>query len=152
MNPYLEQESVWQDFHSTYIPALRELLTQSIAPNYFVKVEEFVFIHELPADQRRPIGRADVALGPLRQGAAVAGQVQVHPAPFRTYLPAVATEKEPHSYLSVRDRASRTRPTTRDTTCSEHPCRVDSRLSARPGKAVRLERTGNGNKMPENPC
>jgi hypothetical protein len=26
MNPYLEQESVWQDFHQTFIPLLRELL------------------------------------------------------------------------------------------------------------------------------
>jgi len=106
MNPYLEQESVWQDFHSTYIPTLRELLNASVAPNYFVKVEEYVFIHELPADQRRPIGRADVAVGSRHPSVGDTGQVKVHPAPFRTFLPAMATEKEPHTFLSVRDRDS----------------------------------------------
>ena len=84
MNPYLEQESVWQDFHSTYIPTLRELLNASVAPNYFVKVEEYVFIHELPADQRRPIGRADVAVGSRHPSVGDTGQVKVQPAPFRT--------------------------------------------------------------------
>ena len=48
MNPYLEQETVWHDFHETFMPAARELLTAEVRPNYIVKIDEHVYIHEIP--------------------------------------------------------------------------------------------------------
>src|SRR5437588_7216363 len=62
MNPYLEQEDVWQDFHQSFIPLVREVLSQQVRPAYLVKVEEYLFIHELPAEERRFLGRADRAV------------------------------------------------------------------------------------------
>ena len=62
MNPYLEQADVWQDFHQSFIPLLRQLLSAQVRPKYLVKIEEQIFIHELPEEQRRLIGRGDIAV------------------------------------------------------------------------------------------
>lgn len=40
MNPYLEQASVWTDFHDTFIPAIRDAIAGQISPEYFVRIEE----------------------------------------------------------------------------------------------------------------
>ncbi len=60
MNPYLEQEHVWQDFHDTMIPMIRERLSPQVSPNYLVKIEEHIYIHEPAAEQR--IRAADVEI------------------------------------------------------------------------------------------
>src|SRR5688572_10498044 len=79
MNPYLERAEVWQDFHHRYITTAAELLGEQVRPNYFVKIEEHVFIHELSADERRPFGRPDLSIHP--RGVAVpAGGVSTAPA------------------------------------------------------------------------
>jgi hypothetical protein len=62
MNPYLEQSTVWQDFHNTFLIALPETLAPRLTPNYFVRVEEHVSIHEYESDDRRPFGRPDVSI------------------------------------------------------------------------------------------
>ncbi len=67
MNPYLEQADVWQDFHQSFIPLLRQLLAEQVRPKYLVKIEEQIFIHALPADQRWLIGRGDMTVS--RSGA-----------------------------------------------------------------------------------
>src|SRR5256885_15376829 len=66
MNPYLEQEEVWQDFHQSFIPRVRAILAEQVRPAYVVKVEEHRFIHELSAEERRLLGRAGggLAAGP----------------------------------------------------------------------------------------
>lgn len=104
MNPYLEQESYWQDFHQTFIPTARAFLADQVAPRYFVRVEQYVFLHELPAAERRPLGRPDVVV--KDGGASAVGFVAVAPleAPAYSYLPATAVDQEPHDYLSIRDR------------------------------------------------
>jgi hypothetical protein len=107
MNPYLEQESVWQDFHVSFIPTLREILNRELAPNYVVKVEEYVFIHELPAEQRRAIGRADLIVGDKTRTQPTHAQTGVMTAPAYAFIPAVAVDEERHPYLSVIDRTSK---------------------------------------------
>lgn len=106
MNPYLEQEEVWQDFHQSFLPLVRTVLAEQVRPAYLVKVEERLFIHELSAEQRRLLGRADVALA--------AGQVEIRAepsaavleAPIYARLPA-AVDIERHAYLEIRDRRGR---------------------------------------------
>lgn len=39
MNPYLEQDDAWGDFHQALIPGIRDELTAQLRPNYVVKVE-----------------------------------------------------------------------------------------------------------------
>ena len=57
MNPYLEHPDMWQDFHQSFIPLVRQVLSEQVRPKYLVKIEEQIFIHELPEDQRQMIGR-----------------------------------------------------------------------------------------------
>ncbi len=106
MNPYLEQEDVWQDFHQSFIPWAREALMQQVAPAYVVKVDEYLFIHELSAEQRLYAGRADVSVsrppvaGSISQpGAALAAPTYAHIPP--------AVDIERHSFLEIQDRADR---------------------------------------------
>jgi hypothetical protein len=63
MNPYLEQEDVWHDFHERFIPLVATLLGGQLRPRYIVKIDEHIFVHELTAESRRLIGRADVSVG-----------------------------------------------------------------------------------------
>ena len=40
MNPYLEQEDAWHDFHEQFIPSVATLLGAQLRPRYIVKVDE----------------------------------------------------------------------------------------------------------------
>ncbi len=82
MNPYIEQPAVWQDFHDSFIPLVRELLTAQVQPRYYVKIEEHLFIHELPAHERFPLGQPDASIHPVPQ----------------------LVEEERLSYLEIRER------------------------------------------------
>ena len=107
MNPYLEQEDVWHDFHERFIPRLAEALTPQVQPRYIVKLDQHAYIHELPAEDRRLIGRPDVYL-------AASGGASSQPAaggellegPVQGLLP-VAVDTERQGYVQVRDRHSR---------------------------------------------
>lgn len=62
MNPFLENRDIWVDFHARFITQMAETLSAALRPNYLVKIEQRVYIHELPSDQWRPIGRSDVSV------------------------------------------------------------------------------------------
>ncbi len=49
MNPYLERDETWHDFHERFLPLAAELLTPQIRPNFIAKLDENVYIHELPS-------------------------------------------------------------------------------------------------------
>ena len=48
MNPFLEQDDAWHDFHEKIIPAIAERLVVQVRPAYIVKIDEHVYVHELP--------------------------------------------------------------------------------------------------------
>jgi hypothetical protein len=106
MNPYLEQDDVWQDFHDRLIPALSDAIAPQVSPQFVVKIEEHLFIHEPAADQRFRVGNADVSVA-QRPGATspMRGSQAVLNAPARIVLPAVEFERQP--FLEIRDRQSR---------------------------------------------
>src|SRR5438552_303967 len=93
MNPYLEQERVWHDFHERFIPAAAEALTLQVDPNYIVKIDEHVYIHELAEETRAFLGRGDVtgARTPMstERGAAAA----TLEAPVQVQLPQFDAER-----------------------------------------------------------
>src|SRR5262245_35822405 len=105
MNPYLEQDEVWQDFHQSFVPLLRESLAEQVRPAYFAKIEEFLFIHELSAEERRVLGRADVSVADAGHRATPSGTAATA-APTYGQLPA-AVDVERHSLLEIRDRRNR---------------------------------------------
>jgi hypothetical protein len=104
MNPYLEQEDAWHDFHERAISLAAELLGAQVLPRYFVKIDEHVYIHELDEESRRFVGRADLAV--VRPGAGdrrtATGLLE---APAFVWQPAVDVERL--SYLEIRDRHNR---------------------------------------------
>jgi hypothetical protein len=105
MNPYLEQDDAWHDFHERFCPRIADALTPQVSPHYIVKIDENPYIHELPADQRRLLGRGDVFLSrPLTSSAPVA-VAEPHAPPTLVGLPAV--DMEGLSFVEIRDRRSR---------------------------------------------
>lgn len=107
MNPYLEQAGCWQDFHNTFLIAIREALTAQLQPRYFVRVEEHVYIHEYDSADRRPLGRPDVSIfetgQPRTSSSGIASAVA---SPTSVLIPPQADELHT-SYLEIRDRAKR---------------------------------------------
>lgn len=106
MDPYLEQDDAWHDFHEKFLPAVAERLVPQVRPDYIVKIDEHVYVHEMPHEPRRLLGRADVSVVPSSSPASarpVAG-VLVEP-PARVSLP--APEFERLSFVEIRDRHSR---------------------------------------------
>ncbi len=108
MNPYLEQPSVWQDFHQSLVTHIREALTGQVRPQFSVKIEESVFIHEPSSEERRRrLARPDVAVfeNSGRGGVAVAEVPANSVAALIASLPEIEIEK--HSFIEIRDRHSR---------------------------------------------
>lgn len=106
MNPYLEQEDVWHDFHERFIPAAAEALLPQLLPNYIVKIDQHAYIHELPAEERHFIGRPDIAIADQRPASTMNRAASVAAAPVYGQLP-VAIDVERQSFLEIRDRLSR---------------------------------------------
>jgi Protein of unknown function (DUF4058) len=53
MNPFLEQDDAWHDFHEKIIPKIAERLVVQVRPEYIVKIDEHIYVHELPAEPRQ---------------------------------------------------------------------------------------------------
>src|SRR5437764_214702 len=107
MNPYLEQRSVWHDFHESFMPLAREILSAQVLPRYFIKIDEHLYIHELAAEHRQLLGRADLlvaGLAPPGGPPGAAGSILTAPAEV-TAAPIVDVERV--SYLEIRDRDTR---------------------------------------------
>lgn len=51
MNPYLEQDDAWHDFHEKFLPAVAERLVPRVRPNSIVKLDE----HESAGGIERPV-------------------------------------------------------------------------------------------------
>jgi uncharacterized protein DUF4058 len=62
MNPYLEQAELWRDFHLEFLPAMRRQLVTLVGPAYIIKLEEHLYIHDLPPEPRIRIGRSDLSV------------------------------------------------------------------------------------------
>jgi Protein of unknown function (DUF4058) len=105
MNPYFEQPAYWQDFPIEFLTALRRLLVPQLGGAFIVQLEEHVYIHDLPPEPRRLVGRADLSVAPSEM--AVTGQAALGllEAPTEVQLPAQDIERVP--FLEVRDRQGR---------------------------------------------
>jgi hypothetical protein len=54
MNPYLEQNTVWNNFQQQFCPLCVEMLVPQVRPHFIVMMDEHVYIHELSAEERIP--------------------------------------------------------------------------------------------------
>jgi hypothetical protein len=106
MNPYLEQDVLWNDFHLAFLPVIRARLVAQVRPSYIVLLDEHLYIHELPSEPRRLLGRGDVSVS--RSSGQEAGHraaAGVLDAPAQVQLIAHDVERVP--FLEIRDRLGR---------------------------------------------
>ena len=104
MNPFLEQNDTWEDFHQSYIVGIRDALSGQLGQNYLVKIEVLLYVHELPADERRLFARADVGVTG-EAGIGLSAGASGMTAPVQLKLPAVDVER--YASLEIRDRRKR---------------------------------------------
>jgi Protein of unknown function (DUF4058) len=106
MNPFLEQDAFWQDFHLEFLPAIRERLVAQVRPKYIVMFDEHAYVQETLPERRRLLGRADVSLAraPKPRARATAG-VGLLEAPTQVRIPVQDVRRVP--FLEVRDRLGR---------------------------------------------
>jgi hypothetical protein len=106
MNPFLEQEEAWHDFHERFMPAAAARLSPQVGENYIVKIDENVYIHEIEGNgSRRLLGRGGVFVAELPPGSASASATATLDAPATIELAAVDVESD--SVIEIRDRWSR---------------------------------------------
>jgi hypothetical protein len=105
MNPYLEQAAHWQDFHTEFLTTIRRTLTPQVGPNYFVQVEEHLYIHDMPPAARSLVGRADVSVARSRATDRAGVAMGVLEAPAEFDLP--EQDEERIRFLEIRDRRGR---------------------------------------------
>ena len=107
MNPYLEHAEVWHDFHESFMPRVRDRLVAQIGRGYVVKLEQHLYVEELPPQKSRTLfGRSDISVAekktrardPESTTALVESPVQVVP---------LLVDEFTECYVEIRDRQSR---------------------------------------------
>jgi hypothetical protein len=106
MNPYLEQDDAWHDFHQQFIPQISQVIVPQVRPAYIVKVEEHVYIHERSAAEREFLGRPDVSIVQRHKPSSPRPTTKVLAAPAYGRIP-LAIDVERQSFVEIRDRQSR---------------------------------------------
>lgn len=106
MNPYLEQEGFWLDFHTKFLTALNESLVIQVRPKYIVIIEQHPYVQYNEERPRRLIGRADVSMVSSGSSARPAGGgVALLDAPAEVEM--TDLDLDPIPYIEVRDRKDR---------------------------------------------
>ena len=111
MDPYLESEDTWHDFHVRYVPALAAVLIKKLPERYIIKADQDVFIREMSAEDRRLVGRPDTFIvddrpAPAADGGAAA-VVDRAGASVAAAFPAAAIDVERRPFLEIIDRQRR---------------------------------------------
>ena len=104
MNPYLERRSVWHDFHGAFIHACRESLVSQVPAEFVVRIDDHIYVHELAAEDRRLVGRADIGISSFAEAEGGLAVVDIIAAPAQVQLPEIDEERV--SYIEIRDRES----------------------------------------------
>lgn len=106
MNPYLEQDDTWHDFHERLIPHISDVIVPQVRPSYIVKLDEHVYIHERSAAEREFLGRTDVSVTRGDTPSPPRPSAPVLEAPVHGRIPA-AIDVERLSLVEIRDRRNR---------------------------------------------
>jgi hypothetical protein len=109
MDPYIEEPSVWPDFHSTIIVAFRAALNTVLPDRYVASVDQYVWLHEPDLPTRRRLGRPDAYV----TGEEAGGETGATPSVALAALaaPAVSTlpvvRRPGQRFISIRDALGR---------------------------------------------
>jgi Protein of unknown function (DUF4058) len=108
MDPYLEQEVIWHDFHERFLPAVAAYLSHQVLPRYIVLIDEHVYLYDVETEDHHPVGRPDLAVattGGRFESEGRESVLGIIEAPMQVRVPEMDEERE--SFLTVRDRTSR---------------------------------------------
>jgi hypothetical protein len=104
MNPYLEQDDAWHEFHEMFVPEAVAVLNAQVGDDYIVKTDRHIYVHEPPEQKGVFIGRSDVHLAhPKDTITAASGATTI--APVRSKF--LAEDFEEETYIEIRDRHRR---------------------------------------------
>ena len=103
MNPFLEHEFVWKDFHFRSIPVMAELLAAQIGTSYSAMVGEHHYIHEPSAEARRLLGHADASVAHRGNAGTRGNGAAASSAPATAVFP-LSVDVESVPYVEIRDR------------------------------------------------
>jgi hypothetical protein len=105
MNPYLEQEDIWSDFHNRFIPAAADAIGPQVQPAYIVKIDQNVFVQE-PEEEPQVLGRPDVFVTEdVGERSTAAGGVALAKPSRARIVPARLAEKD--VFIEIRDAKDR---------------------------------------------
>ena len=105
MNPYLEQDIAWHDFHKRFLIVGATLIGAQVWPDYIVRIDDHIYVQETDDGPRRATGRADLSLLPIGEPAPRPGGVALREAPARVRVQPPDVMRE--AFLQVIDRRSR---------------------------------------------
>lgn len=103
MDPYIEEPSLWPDFHLTMLAAMKAFINQRLPAQYGAFVDRYIWLHEPDADTRVRLGKPDVFVG--ERGQQAEGPGAILQAPAIVTLPVV--RRQGNRYLRIIDRRSR---------------------------------------------
>jgi hypothetical protein len=107
VDPYLEAQGFWPDFHATFINYWREALAESLPDHYEVRIDERLNLIELPAEKVKRIEPDLVISGrgsPPGLPAAPGGVGILEPVT----VPLIIEEEARETFLEIRHRPERT--------------------------------------------
>lgn len=107
MNPYLERETVWSDFHVEFCKAIKKALVPQVHPHFIVKFNEHIYIREVLEEPRRLIGLADVSVARKTENDVNGGSVGLLEAPLKVRIAGVL-EEERIPFLEIFDKEANT--------------------------------------------
>jgi len=102
MNPYLEQSSVWTDFHDSFIPAIRDAIVGQLEPRYYARIQERLYLHEAS----HPFARGDISVvdqSPSFPRDRSSVTTATAPVVLKDEIPAVDVENIPYLEILTRD-------------------------------------------------
>jgi hypothetical protein len=104
MNPYLEQDVLWQDFPINVLAAIKERLVPQVRPRYFVLLERYIYVHEQP-DEPPKRRRADFLVARPEAGSRHGGGAAVLEVEAPAEVEHTGLDGERVTFLEIRDRA-----------------------------------------------
>lgn len=106
MNPFLEQEDAWHDFHGRFLTLAATLITAQVRPKYIVRIDESCYVHEFIDNSRSFLGRPDIHIGLDKPDQDSGRSVSVLEPPTTVEL-LTGVDIERIVYLNIFDRKSR---------------------------------------------
>lgn len=104
MNPYLEHPHVWHDFHQQFCIDCRTALLSAIAPKYYCRLDENIYLHDLSDEPDLSLVQADVAIIETATANVPSTDSTAHiAAPIHGRI-VTQTDVEREVFLEIRDR------------------------------------------------